>query len=142
LDTDNYKDFAPAEHDLDLRNVQTPVGDASASPQGAWKSGKSNSRGMKVREIELKEHGNPGNRTRLELEKHQKSGGRGRSPDFAKASSFAKASAGHIVEARRADRQISRLHENLALFSVTSPQAKRIFSGPRRAGRGVFTHAA
>jgi hypothetical protein len=24
LDSDNYKDFAPAEHDLDLPNVQTP----------------------------------------------------------------------------------------------------------------------
>jgi len=24
LDTDNYKDFAPTEHDLGLPNVQTP----------------------------------------------------------------------------------------------------------------------
>ena len=33
LDTDNYKDFAPTEHDLGLPNVQTPHagGDARAT---------------------------------------------------------------------------------------------------------------
>jgi len=32
LDTDNYKDFAPTEHDLGLPNVQTAEGAASGAP--------------------------------------------------------------------------------------------------------------
>jgi hypothetical protein len=32
LDSDNYKDFAPTERDLDLPNVQTPEGVASSAP--------------------------------------------------------------------------------------------------------------